>query len=104
MGDTSLDSQPAHARAEGIPDPPSEKRYRKRSKTSESVTDRTDDPSSSSTAPKLRKMVELVYTVDQKDIKEFSKSPQKFITQRNTKRAVEVNLKDLTEEDLEEME
>ena len=53
--------------------------------------------------PKQRKVVELVYNVDEADISKFANSPQKFLAQRNAKRAVEVNIKHLTGEELEEM-
>lgn len=49
-------------------------------------------------------MIELVYNVDEQDIKKSARNLQTFINQRNAKRAVEINLKELNEEDLEEME
>jgi len=70
-------------------------RYRKRGKQPEN----SDTPET-----KSRKVVELVYHVDQQDITKFAKSPQTFIAQRNAKRAVEVSVKNLTGVELEEME
>ena len=72
-----------------------EVRYRKRSKTGDL---------NPNTEAKSRKVVQLVYAVDQQDITKFAKSPQTFIAQRNAKRAVEVSVKNLTGEELEEME
>ena len=49
-------------------------------------------------------VVELVYNLEGNDVDKLVDNPQQFIAQRNGKRAVEVNIRSLEGEELEEME
>ena len=111
MGDRILDGIPEETEmSDGPVIPP---RYRRRidwdEKARQDPQDLTNSTSSSS-SKKVKKAIELVYTVEPSEITELVESPQKFFSQRNQRsnikprKAVEVNLKNLTLEELDEME
>ena len=58
----------------------------------------------SATKEKSISVIQLAYELDEEDIKKFTKNPKKVIQAKGKKRAVEVSLKNLQGEELEEME